>query len=135
MNAHARVALALSFLVASCSDLPADGGALSASDISKPWPLTVEAVTVRCNGSALLVESGGKLYQLAGPPNPQDRDWHDRREIWAPSETIPGLKRDIGELIDVATTRCAAIGKPFGGDVGQQTNTGSVSFSVGKGRQ
>lgn len=91
-------------------------GPLSAQDLKKPWPLTVERVTLHCvDRNTVNLEAGGAQYMLIGSQDANNPyGWKKRTEIWAPHDTVPGLKRDIGELIDVATKRCAAAGRPVG---------------------
>lgn len=107
--------VAVAFSMASCGDSSAVG-TLAATDLQKPWPLTVESVTLHCvDRNTVNLETNGVQYMLIGDQNANNpHGWKKRTEIWAAHDTVPGLRRDIGELIDVATRKCAEASRPIG---------------------
>lgn len=81
---------------------------LRASDLKGAWPLSVDEVELQCtSGTDLTLVANSQRYRLVGPRSPGVLDLHD---VQAPHDTIKGLKRDVGELIDVAHQRCGHAG-------------------------
>lgn len=66
--------------------------------------MSVDEVELQCLlGSDIALTANGKRYRLVGKAPTGVEQLH---AIWAPHDTIAGLKRDVGELIDVAHARC-----------------------------
>jgi hypothetical protein len=102
--------------MAACSESSAAGN-ITAADLKNLWPLTVDTVTVHCiDRNTVNLESNGAQYTLIGRQEPNNaKGWKPRTEIWAMNEATSGARRDIGELVDVATKRCAEGGHLVGG--------------------
>ncbi len=80
-------------------------GYVSRSQLGKDWPLTVEDGVLGCNASSATITTGGQKYALNGTA----RTWRDGAPvdpIWAPNPDVPGLKKNIGVLIDRALALC-----------------------------
>lgn len=73
------------------------------------WPLTVESGEVHCDGdkqtASLTFTHNGKKYAINGTAMTL-KDGAEIREIWADNPKRPGLKKDIGPLMDKARGAC-----------------------------
>ena len=76
------------------------------SELGEEWPLTVDAVSLRCEGSAVIAEVDGTVYALNGTAKADDT-LADITEIWAEDDELGvGLRKNIGVLIDRGLELC-----------------------------
>lgn len=86
------------------------GRRVTRADFGKSWPLKVDSGTLMCDGKdgfgdAYIVVDGQK-YALNGLAKGSHK-YMDIRPIWANDKALgPGLKKDIGPLIDAALELC-----------------------------
>ena len=82
------------------------GQEVSRADYGSSWPLTVESATLFCAEDAVWVLIDGDRYALNG----WARTYKDLpalpRSLWRDNPAIPGLKIDIGVLIDAGLALC-----------------------------
>lgn len=110
---------ALAFGVAGCSSASDSGSSddasadpssrmVSAADLSGSWPLTVGSGTLRCDGSGgtgeVTFEGDGKVYAVNGLAKQSGLPEIDA--IWKDDPDAPGLKLDIGELLQAGLDLC-----------------------------
>lgn len=74
-----------------------------------PWPFTVDYATLMCSGGAsgerLTVTANREMYALNGTAKSQT-DLPDFDAIWRDHPNAPGLKVDIGPMIDRGLVLC-----------------------------
>lgn len=95
------------------TEAPADDGAISRADLGEKWPLTVESGTLACDGVAegagdVTFTSEGTTYALNGLAKGRAarNGWAEIDPIWADDPDVPGLKVNIGPLIDRGLALC-----------------------------
>lgn len=86
----------------------ADGQRMTQEDLGDEWPLTVDAVTVRCEGGGqVLAETDdGTLYAVNGEAMAQRPELPDVDEVWAgnPDPNVP--KMSLSPLITAGLEDC-----------------------------
>lgn len=76
-------------------------------DSGRDWPLTVEAGVLSCEGVSSVVfaaDTGGR-YALNGTAETHT-SWPSIEPLWADAPGQPGLKVDLGDLIQAGLTLC-----------------------------
>jgi hypothetical protein len=108
----ARVSLFVVLAVCLCVGCGGSGdepGAVSKAELGEEWPFTVSEGVIHCEGSggvgAVTFEANGTTYAVNGFAKDQDVG-ADIEEIWADDPTAPGLKKNIGPIIDRGLALC-----------------------------
>ncbi len=79
---------------------------VSRADLGDDWPLTVESGVLRCEGSAVTLESGGTVYYLNGTAKGRGIG-EDPASIWADDEANKmGLKKSLATLVIMGLDLC-----------------------------
>lgn len=102
--------------LASCggsrSDSAQEGGGssnaalMSRDQLGSDWPLTVDEGAVRCEGAGeVYFEATGQTYAVNGTAMGMS-DLPDIDAIWADDPETPGLKINIGPIIDRGLKLC-----------------------------
>jgi hypothetical protein len=73
--------------------------------LDQVWPLTVESGTLYCSGGAVTFEADGTRYAVNGTAVSQG-EYPRIDPIWAPAPGGLGLKKSIGDLIEVGLALC-----------------------------
>lgn len=81
-------------------------------DLGKPWPFTMRSGTLEChNRGAIVFVANGKTYTINGTADAYARarnlPWVDVRPIWRDDPSIPGIKIDMGPVIERGQKLCA----------------------------
>lgn len=84
---------------------------VSSKDFGDAWPFTVDSVDLLCDGpspKALARTSDGTVYALNGSARSiaKSRGWADGRDITKPSPTIPTIKMDYSDIVQIAQELC-----------------------------
>lgn len=95
-------------------------------DFGDDWPFTVDGGVVTCRGHAVGVGvvrfiTNGTVYSINGatkltgsndfpPVDAAMADSADIKEIWAANPAIPGLRMDLGPVLDRGLAMCGATG-------------------------
>lgn len=92
----------------------ADGRRVTAAELGDRWPLTVREGKIACipgpvvpgirRVDAVVLHSRGKTYALNGAA--KSRGYLPIEPIWKNDPAIPGLRINIGPLIDLALKEC-----------------------------
>ncbi|WP_373424478.1 DUF2511 domain-containing protein [Pseudomonas sp. W4I3] len=85
---------------------------VSSSDFGDAWPFTVESVDLMCDGpspKALARTADGTVYALNGSARriANDRGWADGFDITKPSSTMPSVKMDYSDIVQIAQDLCS----------------------------
>lgn len=79
---------------------------VSRKQFGDTWPLTVEEGHIRClSGQAVVFSAGGYVYAVNGTAKGRDK-YRDIDEIWRDDPVYPGLKINIGPLLDYGLSLC-----------------------------
>jgi hypothetical protein len=91
-------------------DAASSGLHVSRAQMSDDWPLTVEAGTLRCEASAVTIEVDGVTYWVNGIAGgrAEANGWVDVEAIWAADPDIPGMKINIGAILNPGLDLCDA---------------------------
>jgi hypothetical protein len=95
--------------VATTTTAPRDPGYVSEADFGADWPLTIPEATLRCvPASAVILVTSKGTYAVNGLAKGQaaKNGWKEIEEIWREHPTTPGLRVDIGPLIDLGLDLC-----------------------------
>ena len=84
---------------------------VSSKDFGDAWPFTVDSVDLLCDGpspKALARTSDGTVYALNGSARSiaKSRGWADGRDITKPSPTMPTIKMDYSDIVQIAQELC-----------------------------
>lgn len=84
---------------------------VSSKDFGNYWPFIVDSVDLMCDGpspKALARTSDGTVYALNGSARSvaKSRGWADGRDITKPSPTMPAVKMDYSNIVQVAQELC-----------------------------
>ncbi len=84
---------------------------VSSEDFGDAWPLTVERVDLMCDGpppKALARTSDGTIYALNGSARgiAKSRGWADGQTITKQSRTMPAVKMDYSNIVQIAQDLC-----------------------------
>lgn len=84
---------------------------VSSADFGDTWPFTVASVDLICDGppaKALARTSDGTVYALSGSARSaaKSRGWADGRDITKPSLTMPAVKVDYSNIVQIAQDLC-----------------------------
>lgn len=84
---------------------------VSATDFGNAWPFTVDSVDLMCDGpspKALARTADGTIYALNGSARTQakDRGWADGQDITKPNPTMPTIKMDYSNFVQIAQDLC-----------------------------
>lgn len=84
---------------------------VSSKDFGNDWPFIVDSVDLMCDGpspKALARTSDGTVYALNGSARSvaKSRGWADGRDITKPSPTMPAVKMDYSNIVQVAQELC-----------------------------
>jgi hypothetical protein len=92
-----------------------DSAVVTKAEFGSKWPLKVNQATIECREhSRIVIKANGKTYWFNGLAKgaAKSQGWSDLRNIWLddPSWGIPGAKKNIGPLNNVATKLCPYTG-------------------------
>lgn len=84
---------------------------VTSTDFGDAWPFTVESVDLMCDGpspKALARTPDGTVYALNGSARriAKDRGWADGFDITKPSSTMPAMKMDYSNIVQIAQDLC-----------------------------
>ncbi|MBD8268388.1 DUF2511 domain-containing protein [Pseudomonas fluorescens] len=84
---------------------------VSRVDFAEAWPFTVDSVDLTCEGpspKALARTDDGTVYALNGSARSaaKSRGWADGRDITKPSPTMPSVKMDYSNIVQIAQELC-----------------------------
>ena len=101
-----RAFFAVTAILLALSDAPPADAVrrVTAAELGDRWPLTVREGEVDCIGKAAVFRSGQKAYALNGAA--KSRGYLPIEPIWKTDPTVPGLRINIGPLIDLALKQC-----------------------------
>lgn len=82
-------------------------------DFGDAWPFIVDSVDLMCEGpspKALARTSDGTVYALNGSARSiaKSRGWADGRVITKPSPTMPAVKMDYSNVVQIAQDLCSS---------------------------
>lgn len=82
---------------------------ISKSNFGDAWPFTVEEGLLSCQGGngfgAVIFSSNGITYAVNGIAKGR-KTYNDIEAIWANNPAIPGIKKDLGTIIDRGLKLC-----------------------------
>lgn len=82
-------------------------GVMFKADLGAQWPLTVDAIRLRCvNGRELVFDADGTTYALNGTAKGTKR-YADLGPIWRDDPLTPGLKISLQPLLDMGLPLCS----------------------------
>jgi Protein of unknown function (DUF2511) len=108
----ALVLAALPLALAACGGASGSGHSryVSRSQYGSSWPLKVSKGTLGCTDpdEVTFTKPNGAVYWVNGLAGDaaSENGWLNIRPIWANDPTTPGLKKDIGVLIDDGLKLC-----------------------------
>ncbi|OXS23104.1 hypothetical protein CGU37_18815 [Pseudomonas fluorescens] len=84
---------------------------VTSKDFGDAWPFTVDSVDLMCDGpspKALARTADGTVYALNGSARTQakDRGWADGQDITKPNPSIPTIKMDYSNFVQIAQDLC-----------------------------
>lgn len=82
---------------------------ISADTVDFPWPFTVASGRVECqDGQAVVFISNGITYSLNGLADSRaaTRGYSDLKPIWKADPAIPGMRINIGPVVDLGLSKC-----------------------------
>ena len=85
------------------------GAKVSESAAKFAWPFTIPEGRVECRNKAEVVfVAGSKVYSINGTADAfaSQRGYQDVKPIWKDHPTIPGLKINIGPIIEIGLQHC-----------------------------
>lgn len=83
----------------------AEKAEISKSTFNGTWPFTVESGVLECKNKYFAIfTSGGVSYGLNGAAT--SHGYKPIDPIWAPNPDIPGLKANVGPIINQALSLC-----------------------------
>jgi hypothetical protein len=101
----ALAAIAIVCVGCSGSDAGTHSETVSRADFGSSWPFTVERGVLACEGAgAVTFEAGGTTFAVNGIAAGQD--FADIEPIWRDDPESPGLKINIGPVIDRGLDLC-----------------------------
>lgn len=81
-------------------------GVMVRADLGDAWPLTVDAIRVRCMyGNEVVLDADGTVYALNGTAKAR-KQYADLAPIWRDDPTGVGLKMSLQPLVDVGLPLC-----------------------------
>lgn len=81
-------------------------GVMVREDLGDKWPLTVDAIRLRCvNGREVVFDAGGTTYALNGTAK-GTKQYADLAPIWRDDPKIPGLKVSLLPLVMAGLDLC-----------------------------
>jgi hypothetical protein len=97
---------AITPLVIALAACEPEGLRVSSSDYGDDWPFTFSSGYLDCERQAAVVNSDGKTYGLNGVAKASGR-YLPLEDVWRNNPNIPGLKVNIGPMIQRALTQCS----------------------------
>ena len=84
---------------------------VSSKDYGDAWPFTVDSVDLMCDGpspKALARTADGTVYALNGSARTQakSRGWADGQDITKPNPSMPAIKMDYSNFVQIAQDLC-----------------------------
>lgn len=84
---------------------------VSSKEFGDAWPFTVDSVDLMCDGpspKALARTADGTVYALNGSARTQakSRGWADGQDITKPNPSIPVIKMDYSNFVQIAQDLC-----------------------------
>ena len=89
--------------------LSANETRITKQEFGDAWPFTVDEGILTCKGSgglgAVVFTANGKTYGVNGIARGMKK-YDEIDQIWAPHQSIPGAKKDIGQIIQRGLSLC-----------------------------
>jgi hypothetical protein len=84
---------------------------VSSKDFGDVWPFTVDSVDLLCDGpspKALARTADGIIYALNGSARTiaKSRGWADGQDITKPNPSMPAIKMDYSNFVQIAQDLC-----------------------------
>ncbi|GEN28975.1 hypothetical protein HVA01_26210 [Halovibrio variabilis] len=105
MNIRTTLIVVILFALSGCGQSSSSGLEVSKGEFGESWPFTVESGVVDCvDGQAAIFKTGGTSYQLNGFA--RSSGYAPIDPIWRENPEIPGVRVNIGSMIDLALEQC-----------------------------
>ena len=98
--------VATAFFLAACGGPDVPHGYVSRADLGDRWPLTVPSGVLGCQGNSISFTSGSTTYAINGTAKNLHPEWPDIEAIWAFRPDSPGIRMDIGPLLERGRKLC-----------------------------